>query len=83
MAASVSRVHCVGVGGIGISAIARVLLELGVQVTGSDMHLSPVAKALSDSGAVVSIGHDAVHVSTGMSPDAVLISSAIPGAICA
>ena len=78
MAASVSRVHCVGIGGIGISAIARVLLERGVQVTGSDMHLSPVARALSESGAVVSIGHDASHVGAHGRPDAVLISSAIP-----
>ncbi len=69
------RVHCVGIGGIGISAIARVLLERGIEVTGSDIRLSPVAEALSESGAVVSIGHDASHLGD---PDAVLISSAIP-----
>ena len=40
------RVHCVGIGGIGISAIARVLLEQGSQVTGSDLQMSPVARAL-------------------------------------
>ena len=49
----IKRVHCVGIGGIGISAIARVLLEQGNQVTGSDLHVSPVAQALVDSGARV------------------------------
>jgi UDP-N-acetylmuramate--alanine ligase len=71
----VRQVHCVGIGGIGISAIARVLLDCGIEVTGSDMSLSVVAQALSDSGAVVSIGHDASHLGDA---DAVLISSAIP-----
>lgn len=71
-----TRVHCVGIGGIGISAIARVLLERGVQVTGSDLSISPVAHALADSGAVIFCGHDASHVGDA---DAVLVSSAIPG----
>jgi UDP-N-acetylmuramate--alanine ligase len=65
----------VGIGGIGVSAIARVLLELGVRVTGSDLSLSPVAQALAESGAVVWVGHDASHV---VDAEAVLISSAIP-----
>jgi UDP-N-acetylmuramate--alanine ligase len=81
MASPMNKVHCVGIGGIGISAIARVLLERGIQVTGSDMHLSPVAHALSELGVVVSIGHDASHVGNPADkvlPDAVLISSAIP-----
>jgi UDP-N-acetylmuramate--alanine ligase len=71
----VKRVHCVGIGGIGISAIARVLLEEGDVVTGSDLHLSPVAKALEASGAVVFCGHDASHVGD---VDVVLVSSAVP-----
>ncbi len=69
------HVHCVGIGGAGISAIARVLLERGVQVSGSDLRMSPVARALVDDGAVVFIGHDAAHVEDA---DALLISSAIP-----
>jgi UDP-N-acetylmuramate--alanine ligase len=69
------RVHCVGIGGTGISAIARVLLERGVEVTGSDLRLSPVARALADSGARVYAGHDAAHVGD---VDALLVSSAIP-----
>jgi UDP-N-acetylmuramate--alanine ligase len=71
----VRQVHCVGIGGIGISAIARVLLERGIKVTGSDRSLSAVAQALSESGAVVSIGHDASYLGDA---DVVLISSAIP-----
>jgi UDP-N-acetylmuramate--alanine ligase len=65
----------VGIGGIGISAIARVLLEQGCAVSGSDLHMSAVAQALADSGAKVSIGHDAAQVGDA---DALLISSAIP-----
>ena len=69
-------VHCVGIGGIGISAIARVLLEQGHHVTGSDQRLSPVAEALAASGATVHVGHDASHIGHA---DVVLISSAVPG----
>jgi UDP-N-acetylmuramate--alanine ligase len=71
----VQRIHCVGIGGIGISAIARVLLEQGNHITGSDLRLSPVAQALAESGATVFCGHDAAHVGNA---DAVLVSSAIP-----
>jgi UDP-N-acetylmuramate--alanine ligase len=71
------RIHCVGIGGIGISAIARVLLDRGYQVTGSDLSLSAPAKALAESGAVVYVGHNASHLGD---VDAVLISSAIPDA---
>jgi UDP-N-acetylmuramate--alanine ligase len=69
------HVHCVGIGGIGISAIARVLLERGYRVTGSDLHMSPVAEALVASGAGVTIGHKAANVADA---DAVLVSSAVP-----
>ena len=69
------RVHCIGIGGIGISAIARVLLERGCRVSGSDLRLSPVAEALAASGATLSVGHDAANVGD---VDAVLVSSAIP-----
>jgi len=72
---AVHKVHCVGIGGIGISAIARVLLDKGYQITGSDLRLSPVALALRASGAVVYGGHDASHVGDA---EVVLISSAIP-----
>jgi len=69
------HVHCVGIGGIGISAIARVLLERGYRVTGSDLHMSSVAEALVASGASVVIGHKAANVGDA---DIVLVSSAVP-----
>jgi UDP-N-acetylmuramate--alanine ligase len=65
----------VGIGGIGISAIARVLLEQGYRVSGSDLCPSAVFRALADLGAVVHLGHDAAHLGEA---DTVLISSAIP-----
>jgi UDP-N-acetylmuramate--alanine ligase len=65
----------VGIGGIGISAIARVLLEQGYRVSGSDLRPCAVAQALADAGAVVHVGHDAAHLGEA---DTVLISSAIP-----
>jgi UDP-N-acetylmuramate--alanine ligase len=74
-AVEMKRVHCIGIGGIGISAIARVLLERGCQVSGSDLFLSPVAEALAASGAMLSVGHDAANVGD---VDAVLVSSAVP-----
>ncbi|MBN1640573.1 MAG: UDP-N-acetylmuramate--L-alanine ligase [Anaerolineae bacterium] len=70
-----TSVHCVGIGGIGISAIARVLLERGYRVSGSDLRMSPVAQALAEAGATVSVGHDAAHVGQ---VDMLLVSSAVP-----
>jgi UDP-N-acetylmuramate--alanine ligase len=58
-----------------MSAIARVLLERGWSVTGSDLHMSDVAQSLVESGAEIAIGHDAANVGQ---VDAVLVSSAIP-----
>jgi len=69
------HVHCVGVGGFGISAIARVLLERGYRVSGSDLQLSPVAEALAASGATVMIGHQAENIGDA---EIVLASSAVP-----
>jgi len=47
------HVHFIGIGGAGLSAIARVLLEQGAEVSGSDLVLSPVAEALARDGARV------------------------------
>ena len=67
--------HFVGIGGIGLSAIAKVLLEQGHQVSGSDLKLSPMALALAKLGAAVYEGHDAENLGQ---PDAVVVSSAVP-----
>ncbi|MEM2447117.1 MAG: Mur ligase domain-containing protein, partial [Candidatus Bathyarchaeia archaeon] len=44
-------VHFIGIGGAGLSAIARVLMERGATVSGSDLNLSPAAEALAREGA--------------------------------
>jgi UDP-N-acetylmuramate--alanine ligase len=69
------RFHFVGIGGAGMSAIAKVLLERGHRVSGSDLKLSHAAVTLRAMGARVDIGHEAAAVEGA---DAVVVSSAIP-----
>ena len=54
--------HFVGIGGTGLSAIARVLLERGEAVSGSDREDSALAQSLRQAGATVTIGHAAGNV---------------------
>jgi UDP-N-acetylmuramate--alanine ligase len=68
-------VHFIGIGGTGLSAIARVLLESGYQVSGSDRVLSPLAQALQAEGVRVSKGHRAENIEGAQ---VVIRSSAIP-----
>ena len=56
------RVHMVGIGGAGMSGIARILLDRGGQVSGSDAKESRGVAALRARGATVSIGHDAANL---------------------
>jgi UDP-N-acetylmuramate--alanine ligase len=70
-----SHYHLIGIGGTGLSAIARLLIELGHQVSGSDMVVSPLAKDLRKIGVKVYEGHAADQV-TGA--DLIIRSSAIP-----
>lgn len=67
--------HFIGVGGAGMSAIAKVLLEMGVSVSGSDLKESRYTKTLAELGADISIGHDPANLKD---PAVVVISSAIP-----
>lgn len=69
------RVHFVGIGGAGLSAIARVLLEQGEQVSGSDLRPSPFSRALEALGVEVRYGHDPANIA---SADLVVVSSAVP-----
>jgi UDP-N-acetylmuramate--alanine ligase len=57
-----TRIHVVGVGGAGMSAIASVLAAMGHRVTGSDLKGSPATQRLAAAGVSVMIGHDAAHV---------------------
>ncbi|HBX69630.1 MAG TPA: UDP-N-acetylmuramate--L-alanine ligase, partial [Chloroflexi bacterium] len=69
------HIHLIGIGGTGLSAIARVLLESGYIVSGSDMQESPLGRAVQAAGARVFSGHAAENI-TGA--DLVVRSSAIP-----
>ena len=60
--AALRRVHVVGIGGAGMSAIATVLRAMGHEVTGSDLRESGVTERLRSLGIAVAIGHDAANV---------------------
>jgi UDP-N-acetylmuramate--alanine ligase len=68
------RIHFVGIGGIGMSGIAEVLLNLGYQISGSDLRASEATNRLASLGGVIHEGHSADHVETA---DVVVISSAV------
>ena len=55
------HIHFVGIGGIGMSGIAEILLNLGYRVTGSDLKRSDAIERLERLGAKVSIGHEAAQ----------------------
>ncbi len=69
-----ARVHIVGIGGAGMSGVARLLLERGSHVSGSDVADSAVLEDLRAIGVEVFVGHDARH---GADADVVLWSPAI------
>lgn len=70
----VKAVHMVGIGGIGMSSIAEVLLARGYRVSGSDMKPSPVTERLESLGATIHEGHSETHVTDA---DVVVYSSAV------
>ncbi|HEX9113914.1 MAG TPA: UDP-N-acetylmuramate--L-alanine ligase [Nitrospirota bacterium] len=70
----IKHIHFVGIGGIGMSGIAEVLLNLGYRVSGSDMKESDTTERLRRLGGEIAIGHRAENVTT---PHVVVISSAV------
>src|ERR1700729_3450660 len=74
MFAKIQRIHFVGIGGIGMSGIAEVLLNLGYKVSGSDLKSSGVTQRLAGLGATVFEGHHAVNIAGA---EVVVTSSAI------
>jgi len=74
MFAKIQRIHFVGIGGIGMSGIAEVLLNLGYRVSGSDLKSSTVTQRLAGLGATTFEGHRAENVAGA---DVVVTSSAI------
>ena len=69
------HIHLIGIGGSGLSAIARVLLESGYQVSGSDRQLSPLALSLRAAGVQVFEGQRAENIAGS---GVVVRSSGIP-----
>jgi UDP-N-acetylmuramate--alanine ligase len=70
-----SKVHLVGMGGAGMSGIARLLLARGIAVSGSDLKDSRSLQGLREAGAVVFVGHAPTQLGE---PDALVVSAAIP-----
>ncbi|HLK68199.1 MAG TPA: UDP-N-acetylmuramate--L-alanine ligase [Bryobacteraceae bacterium] len=68
------HLHFAGIGGIGMSGIAEVLLNLGYQISGSDLKLSPITEHLAAMGARIYEGHDASNVAGAR---ALVVSSAV------
>ena len=74
MFAKIQRIHFVGIGGIGMSGIAEVLLNLGYKISGSDLKNSSVSQRLAGLGATTFTGHAAENVAGA---EVVVTSSAI------
>lgn len=70
-----SPIHFIGIGGIGMSAIAKIILQLGGRVSGTDMKESETTERLRNLGGIINIGHDASHI--GSDVEIVVFSSAI------
>ncbi len=71
----IKRIHFVGVGGAGVSALARLMLDMGYEVSGSDVFQSEVTDELKEHGAIIFSGHDPRQVRKA---NLVIISTAIP-----
>ncbi|MET9544614.1 UDP-N-acetylmuramate--L-alanine ligase [Streptomyces sp. NPDC006627] len=73
--ADMDRPHFIGIGGAGMSGIAKILAQRGAKVAGSDARESATAEALRALGVTVHIGHDAAHLASDAT--CVVVSSAI------
>jgi len=69
------KVHFVGVGGIGMSGLAEILLNLGYSVSGSDLHASDITRRLETYGLRFFEGHDSAHTEDA---DILVVSAAVP-----
>jgi UDP-N-acetylmuramate--alanine ligase len=71
---SIKKIHFVGIGGIGMSGIAEILINQGFEVSGSDLHLTEVTKRLEELGAKIYEGHSSENVKDA---DVLVYSSAV------
>ena len=60
--AALGRVHFLGLGGVGVSGIARIMQQLGARISGTDAKDLPVMRELEAAGATVFVGYDAAHL---------------------
>src|SRR5271166_5808246 len=74
MFAKIQRIHFVGIGGIGMSGIAEVLLNLGYKISGSDLRPSEVTARLASLGAAITEGHRAENIA---GDEVVIVTSAV------
>ena len=74
---NIKHVHFIGVGGVGMSGIALVAHDQGLDVSGSDLRASRYTEQLIAAGISVCIGHDAGNILDGPLPDVVVVSTAI------
>lgn len=72
---SITSIHFIGIGGVGMSGIAKVAHDQGIKVSGSDLRQSRYTDQLVEEGITVFIGHDAANVEH--KPDVVVVSTAI------
>lgn len=71
---SYKKIHFVGIGGMGMRALAEILIQKGMTISGSDQNESAYLSVLREQGAEIFVGHDAAHVAGA---DAVVVSTAI------
>jgi len=74
MQSRVKHIHFIGIGGVGMGGIAEVLLNLGYQVSGSDLANNVLIEHLRDLGATVMIGHDPAYL---VGADVVVVTTAV------
>lgn len=74
--ATIKKAHMIGIGGIGLSALARLFVHQGIVVTGSDRERSPVTEALEEIGIAVTYGHRSDNIPDGV--DVIVMTLAIP-----
>lgn len=74
MQSRVKHIHFIGIGGVGMGGIAEVLLNLGYQISGSDLRENALIEHLRQLGATVMIGHDANYLAGA---DVVVVSTAV------
>lgn len=73
---NINKVHLIGIGGIGVSAVAKLLLHNGISVTGSDTQESMITQELAERGIIANIGHNSRNFPSDA--DMVIRSSAVP-----